>query len=247
MASLLSVGGEQNPDLAWKVNMMGLKNVLDLAREFKTRVFWPSSIAAFGPTSPKENTQQSTILEPTTMYGVTKVGGELLCQYYFLKWGIDIRSVRYPGIVTWKTPPSQGTSEYSVAMFYEGLKNGKYERFLSENTRIPMMYINDAVKATIMIMDADEKEIKIRTSYNLSAMSFSAKELENEIKKQIPLVVTYKPDERQKIADSWPNSLDDTEARSDWGWKPDFELSQLVDVIIKNLKIKFTPIKSGLN
>ncbi|MFH1827544.1 MAG: NAD-dependent epimerase/dehydratase family protein, partial [bacterium] len=226
LVSLLSVGGEANPDLCWQVNMGGLKKILDLVRHNELRLFWPSSIAAFGPTTPKD-APQSTILEPTTIYGVTKVSGELLCQYYFLKYGVDVRSVRYPGIVSWKTPPSQGTSEYSIAMFYEGLNKGKYECFLGEETRIPMMYVNDAVKATLEIMDADQSQIKIRTSYNVSALSFSAKELEEEIKKHIPLEVAYKPDERQKIADSWPNSLDDKEARSDWGWKPDFELPQL--------------------
>ncbi|OGK30672.1 hypothetical protein A3F29_02130 [Candidatus Roizmanbacteria bacterium RIFCSPHIGHO2_12_FULL_33_9] len=235
LVSLLSVGGEANPDLCWEVNMGGLKKILDFARDHELKVFWPSSIAAFGPTTPK-NAPQSTILEPTTMYGVTKVSGELLCQYYFLKYGVDVRSVRYPGIVSWKTPPSNGTSEYSVAMFYEGLKSGKYECFLGEETRIPMMYVNDAVKATIGIMDADISQIKVRTSYNVSALSFSAKELENEAKKHFKLDVTYKPDERQKIADSWPNSMDDSQARSDWGWKPDFELSKIVEDMIKNLK-----------
>ena len=235
LVSLLSVGGEANPDLCWEVNMGGLKKILDFARDHELKVFWPSSIAAFGPTTPK-NAPQSTILEPTTMYGVTKVSGELLCQYYFLKYGVDVRSVRYPGIVSWKTPPSNGTSEYSVAMFYEGLKSGKYECFLGEETRIPMMYVNDAVKATIGIMDADISQIKVRTSYNVSALSFSVKELENEAKKHFELDVTYKPDERQKIADSWPNSMDDSQARSDWGWNPDFELPQLVSEMIKNLK-----------
>jgi nucleoside-diphosphate-sugar epimerase len=219
--------------------MGGLKNILDLAREHKIKVFWPSSIAAFGPTSPKNKTPQRTILEPTTIYGVTKVAGELLCQYYFLKYGVDIRSVRYPGIIGWKTPPSSGTSEYSIAMFYEGLQKGHYTCFLAEKTKIPMMYINDAVKATIMIMNADPKQIKIRTSYNIAALSFSAKELEEEIKKHIPLTVNYQPDERQKIADSWPNSLDDNEARKDWGWQHDFNLENLVKDVIKNLKVKF--------
>ena len=240
LVSLLSVGGEAQPDLCWKINMDGLKNVLDLAREYKLKVFWPSSIAAFGPTTPVDNTPQRTILEPTTIYGVTKVAGELLCQYYFLKYGLDVRSVRYPGIITWKTPPSNGTSEYSIAMFYEGLKKGSYTCFVREDTMIPMMYINDAVKATLMIMDAPANSIKVRTSYNVAALSFSAKELENEIKKHFSLTVNYQPDERQKIADSWPNSLDDSQARTDWGWKYDYDLSQLTREVIKNLKIKFT-------
>ncbi len=239
LVSLLSVGGEAQPDMCWKINMDGLKNVLDLAREFKLKVFWPSSIAAFGPTTPADNTPQRTILEPTTIYGVTKVAGELLCQYYFLKYGLDVRSVRYPGIITWKTPPSNGTSEYSIAMFYEGLQKGSYTCFVREDTMIPMMYINDAVKATLMIMDAPAKSIKVRTSYNISALSFSAKELENEMKKHITLNVNYQPDERQKIADSWPNSLDDSQARTDWGWKYDYDLSQLTREVIKNLKVKF--------
>ncbi len=240
LVSLLSVGGEAQPDLCWKINMDGLKNVLNLAREYKLKVFWPSSIAAFGPTTPVDNTPQRTILEPTTIYGVTKVAGELLCQYYFLKYGLDVRSVRYPGIITWKTPPSNGTSEYSIAMFYEGLQKGSYTCFVREDTMIPMMYINDAVKATLMIMDAPANSIKVRTSYNVAALSFSAKELENEIKKHFSLTVNYQPDERQKIADSWPNSLDDSQARTDWGWKYDYDLSQLTREVIKNLKIKFT-------
>jgi len=239
LVSLLSVGGEEKPDLCWQINMGGLKNILDLARQYKLKVFWPSSIAAFGPTTPVDDTPQRTILEPTTMYGVTKVSGELLCQYYFLKYDVDVRSVRYPGIISWKTPPSAGTSEYSIAMFYEGLQKGFYTCFLKEETKIPMMYVNDAVKATLMIMDADPDKIKIRTSYNIAALSFSAKELEEEIKKHIPLKVEYKPDERQKIADSWPNSLDDSEARADWDWKHDYDLKQLVEEIITNLEIKF--------
>lgn len=238
LVSLLSVGGEAQPDLCWEINMGGLKNVLDLAKEYKLKVFWPSSIAAFGPTTPADKTPQHTILEPTTIYGVTKVAGELLCQYYFLKYGVDVRSVRYPGIITWKTPPSSGTSEYSIAMFYEGLQKGAYTCFLREDTEIPMMYISDAVAATVMIMGADPSKIKVRTSYNIAALSFTAKQLEEEIKKHIPLKVEYKPDERQKIADSWPNSLDDSQAREDWGWKHNYNRSQLVEEIIKNLKVK---------
>ncbi len=233
------MGGEAQPDLCWEINMGGLKNVLDLAREHKLKVFWPSSIAAFGPTTPVDNTPQHTVLAPTTMYGVSKVSGELLCQYYWLKYGVDVRSVRYPGIISWKTPPSAGTSEYSIAMFYDGLQKGEYTCFLEEDTMIPMMYVDDAVKATLMIMGAEVDEIKVRTSYNIAALSFTAKELEEEIRKHIPLKVKYKPDERQKIADSWPNSLDDSEARRDWGWQPEYDLSRLVEEVIKNLRIKF--------
>ncbi len=239
LVSLLSVGGEERPDLCWEINMGGLKNILDLARQYKLKLFWPSSIAAFGPTTPKDSTSQHTVLEPTTMYGVTKVSGELLCQYYWLKYRVDVRSVRYPGIISWKTHPSSGTSEYSIAMFHEGLKTGKYTCFLKEETVIPMMYVNDAIKATLMIMEEDVSQIKIRTSYNIAALSFSAKQLEEEIKRHIPLVVEYKPDNRQEIADSWPNSLDDSEARKDWGWQHDYDLPRLVEEIITNLKVKF--------
>jgi nucleoside-diphosphate-sugar epimerase len=192
LASLLSATGEKNPDLAWKVNMEGLKNILDLAKENSLKVFWPSSIAAFGPTTPRVNTPQRTIMEPTTMYGVTKYSGELLCQYYYLKYKVDVRSVRYPGLISWKTPPGGGTTDYAVAIFYEGVKIGKYECFVSEDTMLPMMYMDDAVRATLELMEAIESKIKIRTSYNLAGISFSAKELADEINKHIKVKVTYK-------------------------------------------------------
>jgi nucleoside-diphosphate-sugar epimerase len=238
LVSLLSVAGEANPDLCWELNMGSLKKILDFAKEFNLKVFWPSSIAAFGKTTPRYNTPQQTVLEPTTIYGVTKVSGELLCQYYNLRYGVDVRSVRFPGIVSWKTPPSQGTTEYSIAMFYEGIPTGRYTCPLREDTRIPMMYVDDAIKATLMLMKADNSKIKVRTSYNIAALSFTAKELEEEIKKHIPLVVTYRPDERQKIADSWPDTLDDSAAREDWGWSHDYDLPRLTGEIISNLKEK---------
>lgn len=240
LVSLLSVTGEQDPNLTWDVNMTGLKDVLDLAVEHKARVFWPSSIAAFGPTTPRDNTPQHTILEPTTMYGVTKVSGELLCSYYRRKYGLDVRSVRYPGLISWKTPPGGGTTDYAVAVFYEGLKTGKYEFFVSPETTLPMMYMDDAVRGTIELMSAEDDKIKIRTSYNFAAISFTAEELAGEVKKLIPgLETSYKPDQRQKIADSWPKSIDDSEARVDWGWKHDFDLSRMTEEMVVNLKKKF--------
>lgn len=239
LVSILSANGEKNPSLTWETNMGGLLNILNLAKEHNLKVFWPSTIAAFGPTTPKDNTPQRTIMEPTTMYGATKVAGELLAQYYFNKWGVDIRSVRYPGVVSWKTPPGGGTSDYVVAIFYDGLKGGKYECFVNEETMIPMMYIDDAIKATVRIMEAPSDKIKVRTSYNLAATSFKVKELTEEIQKHIPIEVTYKPDFRQEIADSWPNTIDDSEARKDWGWSHDFNLPELVEAMIKGLRGKF--------
>ncbi|MFN3301429.1 MAG: NAD-dependent epimerase/dehydratase family protein [Patescibacteria group bacterium] len=238
LAAILSAAGEKNPDLTWQVNIGGLKNVLDLAVEFKLKVFWPSSIAVFGPTTPKDNTPQRTILEPTTMYGVTKLAGELLCQYYFLKYGVDVRSVRYPGVISWKTEPGGGTTDYAVAIFYGAIKNGKYQCFVREDTVLPMIYMDDAIRAALELMEAPSEKITIRTSYNLAAISFSAKELEREIQKYLPLTVTYLPDERQKIADSWPRSIDDSEARKDWGWKHEYDLEKMTKVMIEKLKVK---------
>lgn len=236
LASLLSATGEKDPQAAWKINMEGLKNILDLSAKYKIKVFWPSSIAAFGPTTPKNKTPQTTILEPTTMYGITKVAGELLCQYYFHKYGVDVRSVRYPGIISWKTPPGGGTTDFAVAIFYEGLKSGKYECFVKPETTLPMMYMDDAIAATLKIMDAPLKKIKIRTSYNLAAISFSAKQLATEINKKVKVVVSYKPDFHQAIADSWPKSIDDSSARHDWGWKHKFDLPKMTKEMILHLK-----------
>ncbi len=249
LVSLLSATGEQNPNLAWDVNMNGLKIILDLAVKYKLRVFWPSSIAAFGPTTPRDKTPQETVLEPTTMYGVTKVAGELLCQYYFKKYNLDVRSVRYPGLISWKTPPGGGTTDYAVAIFYEALKTGSYECFVKKDTILPMMYMDDAIRGTIKLMDAPASKIKIRTSYNMAAISFRADELVKEINNSpffkgstakrggiSVLKVTYKPDHRQKIADSWPRSINDSQARRDWGWKHDFDLAKMTKVMLKNLQ-----------
>jgi nucleoside-diphosphate-sugar epimerase len=238
LVSLLSAKGEIDPSFTWHLNMTSLKDVLDLAVEKKYKVFWPSSIAAFGPTTPRENTPQRTVLEPTTMYGVTKVAGELLGQYYFQKYGVDIRSVRYPGIISWKQEPGGGTTDYAVAIFYEALKTGKYECFVTKETVLPMMYMDDAVKATIQLMEADSAKLTIRTSYNLAAISFSAEELAREINKHLQVDVTYKPDQRQQIADSWPDSIDDSQARSDWGWQHTFDLAKMTDTMLTELKKK---------
>ncbi len=236
LVSLLSAKGEVDPSLTWDINMNGLKNVLDLGVEFKLKIYWPSSIAAFGPTTPREDTPQHTVLEPTTMYGVTKTAGEGLCRYYNVKYGLDVRSLRYPGIISWKTPPGGGTTDYAVAIFYEGIKTGKYECFVGPDTMLPMMYIDDAIRATVELMKADLKTDSWN-SYNLSAVSFTAKELEEELRKYLPdLTITYKPDHRQKIADSWPKSIDDSQARKDWGWKHEYGLSEITKVMVENLK-----------
>jgi nucleoside-diphosphate-sugar epimerase len=237
LVSLLSAVGENNPSLAWKVNMDGLRNILELAREFKLKVFWPSSIAAFGTTTPKENTPQKTVLEPSTMYGVTKVAGELLCHYYFTKFGVDVRSLRYPGIISWKTLPGGGTTDYAVDIFWKALETGEYTCFLKKDTALPMMYIDDAIRATIEIMEADPKKITIRTSYNHSAVSFTPSELAEAIKKSgIPLKMKYAPDFRQKIADSWPKSINDNQARKDWEWKHYFNLDKMVKEMIRGVR-----------
>lgn len=239
LVSLLSAKGEIDPSLTWNINVNGLKIVLDFALEYKLKVFWPSSIAVFGPTTPRLHTPQRTVLEPTTMYGVTKLAGENLCHYYFLKYGIDIRSLRYPGLISWKTPPGGGTTDFAVAIFYDGLKTGKYQCFVRPDTMLPMMYMDDGIAATIKFMEADSKKLTVRTSYNLAAISFTAKGLADEINKLISVQVTYVPDHRQKIADSWPQSIDDRVARKDWGWKHQYDLSRMTKTMIRELTKKF--------
>ncbi|MFA5211362.1 MAG: NAD-dependent epimerase/dehydratase family protein [Patescibacteria group bacterium] len=238
LVGILSAKGENNPELAWSVNMGGLKNVLDIAVENNVKqIFWPSSIAAFGPTTPLIDTPQHTVLEPTTMYGVTKVAGELMCQYYNKKYGLDIRSLRYPGLISYKTAPGGGTTDYAVAIYFEAVANKKYECFVSKETVLPMMYMDDAIRATIELMEAPIEKIKVRTSYNLTAMSFSAEELAENIKKRIPdFICEYKPDFRQQIADSWPRSIDDSAARKDWGWNHKYNLDEMTDDMLKHIK-----------
>jgi nucleoside-diphosphate-sugar epimerase len=239
LAGLLSVAGEKNPELAWDINVNGLRNILDLSVKYKCKVFWPSSIAVFGPTTPKIKTPQHTILEPSTIYGATKVIGELLCQYYFQRYGLDVRSLRYPGLIGYKAPPGDGTTEYSVHIFYSAIKNHSYTCFLGKNSMLPMMFIDDAVKGTLDLMEADSHRITIRTSYNFAAINFAPIDLVSEIQKiMTDFKCTYKPDERQKIADSWPRSINDSTARSDWGWKNDFNLSKMTKIMFNQLLIK---------
>jgi nucleoside-diphosphate-sugar epimerase len=236
LAALLSATGENNPQLAWRVNMDGLKNVLEVARaNGLSRVFWPSSIAVFGPDAPRINAPQNAPLNPTTMYGVTKVAGELLCNYYFLKYGLDVRSLRYPGLISSEAPPGGGTTDYAVEIFYSALTKGSYSCFLREDTVLPMMYMPDALRATVDLMQADGRKVPRHLGYNLAAISFSAGEIASEIKRQIPgFRVTYSPDPRQKIADSWPMSISDTEARRDWGWSHEYDLAKMTsDMLLK--------------
>ena len=238
MAALLSATAEKNPAFAWDLNMNSLFHVLNLARAKKIqKVFWPSSIAVFGPTTPKENTPQYTIMEPTTVYGISKQSGERWCGYYHHVYGVDVRSIRYPGLVSWSSPPGGGTTDYAVAIFHEGLSKGSYECFLSSDTKMPMMYMDDAIQATIQIMQAEGDALSIRSSYNLAAMSFTPAALAAEIRKHLPdFTITYAPDSRQQIADSWPASIDDSEARRDWGWQPQYDLAQMTVAMLDNLK-----------
>lgn len=240
LAAILSGTGEKNPQMAWTVNMDGLKNVLDLARDYKlARVIVPSSIAVFGPGTPLQNTPQQTVLRPTTIYGVTKVAGELLCDYYYTKWGVDVRGMRFPGLISWKTPPGGGTTDYAVAIYYEAVKHKKYKCFVEARTTLPMMYMPDAIKCHIDLAEADGSKLRYRNAYNVTGFSFDVPTLANSIRKYIPeLEVTYEPDFRQKIADSWPDSIDDTAAREDWGWAPGYTLDEMTKDMITNLRIQ---------
>jgi nucleoside-diphosphate-sugar epimerase len=238
LAALLSATGEQNPMFAWKLNMESLFHVLDLAKEKHiTRIYWPSSIAVFGPTTPRENTPQYTVMEPSTIYGISKQAGERWCEWYFKKHEVDVRSLRYPGLIGWKSAPGGGTTDYAVHIFHEALKKGTYECFLSENTTLPMMHMEDAIRATIEIMQAPIINIKIRGSYNLAGISFSPKDIADEIKKHIPeFSITYRPDFRQAIAESWPKSIDDSQAKQHWGWREKYDLPKLVNNMLVNLR-----------
>lgn len=237
LAAILSATGEKNPGLAWNLNMQGLLNVLDIAREEKLhKVYWPSSIAVFGPTSPKKNCPQQTIIEPTTVYGISKYAGEFWCNYFFQRYGVDVRSLRYPGLISYKSAPGGGTTDYAVEIFHEALEENRYKSFLKADTYLPMMYMPDAIRATIELMEASADRISVRTSYNISAMSFSPAEIAAEIKKYKPdFMISYEPDYRQKIADSWPQSIDDSKARGDWGWKPEYDLAKMTRDMMENL------------
>lgn len=246
MAAMLSAIGEKFPAKAWELNMNSLLNILNLAKEGKIKkIFWPSSIAVFGPTTPKENTPQKTVMEPTTVYGISKLAGERWCEYYYDKYGVDVRSMRYPGIISWKTSPGGGTTDYAIEIYHKALLDGNYDSFLSKDTKLPMMYMEDAIDATLKIMEAPAENIKIRSSYNLAAISFTPEEIAEEIKNFIPkFAISYHSDFRQNIADSWPSSIDDSEARKDWGWQHKFDLAKLSDSMLRNLQVKFDEIKT---
>jgi nucleoside-diphosphate-sugar epimerase len=238
MAALLSATAEKNPAFAWDLNMNSLFHVLNLAKAGKIKkIFWPSSIAVFGPTTPRENTPQYTIMEPSTVYGISKQTGERWCEYYHNIYGVDVRSIRYPGLISWSSPPGGGTTDYAVDIFHKAIAKKKYDCFLSSETKMPMMYMDDAIAATIQIMQSPKEQIKIRSSYNLAAMSFTPSEIAEEIKKHIPeFTITYHPDFRQKIADSWPASIDDSAAREDWKWSHQFDISSMTKDMLDHLK-----------
>lgn len=238
LVAMLSATAEQMPLKGWDLNMKSLLIALELAKDKKIRkLFWPSSMGAFGPSSPKQNTPQHCVMEPTTVYGISKLAGEHWCQYYHDKYGVDVRSIRYPGIISYKTLPGGGTTDYAVDIYFKALSDGKYTSFLDKDTTLPMMYMDDAVRATIELMDAASEKLRIRTSYNLAAMSFNPEEVTKSIQKTLPdFTIDYKPDFRQDIADTWPQSIDDSFAKEDWGWNPEFDLDQMTNIMIKSIK-----------
>ena len=238
LAALLSATAEKNPDFAWKLNMEGLFTILDLAKEgYLKKIFWPSSIAVFGPTTPVNNTPQYTVMEPTTVYGISKQAGERWCEYYFNKYNVDVRSIRYPGLISYTSLPGGGTTDYAVDIFYHAKKSGKFTSFLSKDSALPMMFMEDAIRATIELMEAPAEKVKIRSSYNLAGISFTPEQLANEIKKNQAFEINYEPDFRQAIADSWPNSIDDSAAQKDWGWKQKFDLSSMVKIMLDEVDV----------
>lgn len=241
MAAMLSATAEKFPMRAWDLNMNSLFHVLNLAKEGKIeKIFWPSSIAVFGPTTPKVQTPQLTVTEPTTVYGISKLTGERWCEYYHNRYGVDVRSIRYPGLISYKTKPGGGTTDYAVDIYHKALKHQKYISFLNGETELPMMFMDDAIRATVNIMEVDSNDIKIRSSYNLAAMSFNPEEIAASIRKHIPeFTIDYEPDFRQAIADSWPNSIDDSSAREDWGWESKISLDEMTDIMLKNLKAEY--------
>ena len=240
LAAILSATGEKNPQLCFDVNIIGLYNVLEVARELKIKqIICPSSIAVFGPETPRDNTPQQTVILPKTMYGLSKASGELLCDYYVQKYNLDIRGLRYPGLISYKTPPGGGTTDYAVEIFYEALKNKSYKCFLKADTTLPMMYMNDAIRGTIQLAETEFSKLKNHSNFNFAGVSFSCQQLADEIKKHLPeFKISYEPDFRQQIADSWPKSIDDSEARKQWGWKVEYDLAKITSDMIENLKIK---------
>ncbi|WBS00299.1 NAD-dependent epimerase/dehydratase family protein [Pseudoduganella sp. SL102] len=244
LAAMLSATGEQAPLKAWKLNMDGLLNVLEIARERgeigkPLKVFWPSSIAAFGPNTPQDATPQMAVMDPTSIYGISKLAGERLCEYYHLKYGVDVRSIRYPGIISYKSPPGGGTTDYAIAIFHAALRGERYECFLGPDTTLPMIYMADAIRATLELMEAPAEQVKIRSSYNVAAVSFSPAQLAAAIKASVPrFAVSYKPDSRQQIADTWPRSLDDSAARADWGWQARIGVDEIVRDMLANIDVK---------
>lgn len=241
LAAVLSAVGEKNPKMAWDLNMTGLLHVLDLSVAYQVKkVFWPSSIAVFGPHSPKKNTPQYTIMDPNTVYGFSKQAGERWCEYYFNKYGLDVRSIRYPGLISWKAAPGGGTTDYAIHIFHEALNKGSYDCFLSAETQLPMLYMDDAIRGTLELMDAPAEKISVRSSYNLTGISFTPASLANEIKKHIPeFSINYtENDPRQAIADSWPSSINDEYAQQDWGWQAQFSLEKITEEMLMNLKQK---------
>ncbi len=237
LAALLSATAEKHPDFAWRLNMEGLFTILDLAKEKHiNKVFWPSSIAVFGPTTPKENTPQRTVMEPSTVYGISKQAGERWCEYYFNNFGVDVRSIRYPGLISYTSLPGGGTTDYAVDIFYQAKLSNQYTSFLSENTALPMMYMEDAIRATIELMEAPAENVKVRSSYNLGGISFTPKELADAIREENPgFSIDYAPDFRQQIADTWPGSIDDSEAKNDWGWQEQYDLKKMVKTMLENV------------
>ena len=238
LAALLSATAEKNPDFAWKLNMEGLFTILDLAKEGHVKkIFWPSSIAVFGPTTPADNTPQHTVMEPSTVYGISKQAGERWCEYYFNKFGVDVRSIRYPGLISYKSPPGGGTTDYAVDIFYKAKATGKFTCFLSKDTALPMMFMDDAIRATIQLMDSPADRLRIRSAYNLGGISFTPEEIASSIKKHLPAFeITYEPDFRQAIADSWPNSIDDSYAQLDWDWKLGFDMERMTKEMLENIQ-----------
>ncbi|WNJ16192.1 NAD-dependent epimerase/dehydratase family protein [Pontibacter sp. G13] len=243
LAAILSAKGEQNPELAWKINMDGLLNTLEVAREGGfSKLFWPSSIAVFGPNSPRQDTPQYCVMDPTTVYGISKLAGERWCEYYFNRYGVDVRSLRYPGLISYSAMPGGGTTDYAVDIFHQALKTGSYTSFLKEGTALPMMYMPDAIDATIQLMEADAERISIRSAYNLGGMSFTPEVLAAEVKKSIPgFQMSYAPDFRQDIADSWPQKIDDSQAQTDWDWEMSYDLATMTKDMIHHVQQRYHP------